>query len=62
MEKTNTYLTGRAFVKAASYGKIKQALRHPVRTSAEFFENEDKVFHKGDYGKRWYDPDNLIKS
>ena len=54
------YTARKAFVKAESSDKIKQALRHPVRASEEFLENGEEVFYKGDDGKRWHGPGKVV--
>ena len=54
------HATKRVFVKAESSDKIKRTVRHPVRASEESFENGEKVFYKGDEGKRWYGPGKVV--
>ena len=50
----------RAFVKAESSEKIKRAIRHPVRSCEQIFQNGDKVFYKREDNPRWRGPGKVL--
>ena len=50
----------RAFVKAESSEKIKRAIRHPVRSCKQMFQNGDKVFYKREDNPQWRGPGKVL--
>jgi len=50
----------RAFMKAESSEKIKRAIRHPVRSCEQMYQNGDKVFYKREDSQRWKGPGKVL--
>ena len=50
----------RAFVKAESSEKIKRAIRHPVRSCEQTYQNGDKVFYKREDSPKWRGPGKVL--
>ena len=50
----------RAYMKAESSEKIKRAIRHPVRSCEEIFNNGDKVYYKREDSRRWRGPAKVL--
>ena len=50
----------RAFMKAESSEKIRRAIRHPVRSCEQMFQNGDKVFYKREDSPRWKGPGKVL--
>ena len=56
----NMYLARKAFIVVENSEKIARALKHPVRSCEEFFENGDRVFYKRTDERKWRGPARVV--
>ena len=54
------YSARKAFMKCEADGKIRQAMRHPIRTNEEIFYPGEIVFYKREGSNKWLGPGKVI--